>query len=445
MRWTRVLLGVLCGLALALASGGRAGEAAPPGHEMPSWVDVPTQVYFPQTGHNLADPLLYYWRENGGAAVFGLPISEPFPAGPNLVAQYFEKTILEYRPNSGGEAGLAVGYGAATTSDLNLRAGPGTTFGAVRVLDNAERVRLVAGPVKDAQGRTWYEVAGDFGTGWSVGDYLQRDDDPIQITTQPLDPKSPQLEAWPFKPLAPIVLGAIGPDRDDLTVFPTTGHTLGQPFKKYWEEHGGVFVFGLPISEPFQEVNPDNGQKYLTQYFEHARLEYHPENPGADDKVLPAALGRWAAAAAGVSTAAAARKGDAPDYSPDLFTGVKWIEVNLSEQRLTAFDGDEVLLTTLVRSGKQGWETPPGTYRIFSKVPITDMTLGVQGVDPWYYYTPDVPWVMYFLAGGFAIHGAVYDAEWGTPTSHGCINVPVDLAKTLYDWAPVGTLVWIHY
>ena len=83
MRWTRVLLGVLCGLALALASGGRAGEAAPPGHEMPSWVDVPTQVYFPQTGHNLADPLLYYWRENGGAAVFGLPISEPFPAGPN--------------------------------------------------------------------------------------------------------------------------------------------------------------------------------------------------------------------------------------------------------------------------------------------------------------------------------------------------------------------------
>ncbi|MGN6698215.1 MAG: L,D-transpeptidase, partial [Thermomicrobiales bacterium] len=77
-------------------------------------------------------------------------------------------------------------------------------------------------------------------------------------------------------------------------------------------------------------------------------------------------------------------------------------------------------------------------------VVMDDMTLCSPG-DPDYYYTPNVPWVMYFLDGGFAIHGAVLDSMWGTPTSHGCVNVPVDIAQYLYGWAPVGTLIWIHY
>ena len=110
---------------------------------------------------------------------------------------------------------------------------------------------------------------------------------------------------------------------------------------------------------------------------------------------------------------------------------------------LTAWDADMPILTTLIRSGREGWRTPTGTFRTFRKVERDDMTL-LDPSDPDYYYTPNVPWVMYFLEGGFALHGAVWDDMWGTPTSHGCINIPVDIAAFLYEWADLGTLVWIH-
>jgi subtilisin family serine protease len=60
--------------------------------------------------------------------------------------------------------------------------------------------------------------------------------------------------------------------------FPETKHSLSAEFLQYWRENGGLAVFGYPISEPFQEVNKDNGKVYLVQYFERNRFELHPEN-----------------------------------------------------------------------------------------------------------------------------------------------------------------------
>ena len=45
----------------------------------------------------------------------------------------------------------------------------------------------------------------------------------------------------------------------------------------YWETHGGLAIYGYPISDPFTEVNQADGQPYLVQYFERNRLEYHPD------------------------------------------------------------------------------------------------------------------------------------------------------------------------
>lgn len=443
-RWVRWLVGFLCGVVLGLGGALPAGTA-PPARELPSWVDAPQQVYFPATGHNLGEPFLFYWRTHGGQAVFGLPVTEARGGAPGQpVVQYFERAVLEYRPNTGGATALVVGRDALTTSALNLRTGPGTEYGKVTTLDREARVRLVGGPLRDGSGVPWYQIAGSFGTGWSNGEYLSRTEDPVQITTSPLPPNSPRARDWPFQPLPPIVLGALGPDTDALLYFPSSGHTLAAPFKQFWAANGGALAFGLPISEPFHEINPDNGQTYLTQYFEHARLEYHPGEAGKPGAVEPAALGRWAAIAAGVSLVAAPRAPDSPDYDEARFSGPKWIEVNLSEQRMTAWEGDTPVMTTLIRSGKQGWETPPGTYRVFRKVEKEDMTLGTPG-DPEYYYTKDVPWIMYFLAGGYAIHGAFWNDDWGTPTSHGCINTPPEFAPRFYAWAPLGTLVWVHF
>jgi hypothetical protein len=71
--------------------------------------------------------------------------------------------------------------------------------------------------------------------------------------------------------------------------FPATGHSLAPAFRAYWEAHGGLPVYGYPISEPFQEPGAD-GQTYLVQYFERNRLELHPELP-ADFRVSLGLLG----------------------------------------------------------------------------------------------------------------------------------------------------------
>jgi hypothetical protein len=66
---------------------------------------------------------------------------------------------------------------------------------------------------------------------------------------------------------------------DGCRYFPETRHSLCAEFRDYWERHGGVAVFGLPISEPLDEVSADDGKVYRVQYFERNRFEYHPENP----------------------------------------------------------------------------------------------------------------------------------------------------------------------
>ncbi len=74
--------------------------------------------------------------------------------------------------------------------------------------------------------------------------------------------------------------------------FPQTGHTLSYGFKSYWEQNGGLYVFGYPISGEFSEHNRDTGREHTVQYFERARFEWHPEHQGTPYEVL---LGRMGA------------------------------------------------------------------------------------------------------------------------------------------------------
>ncbi len=74
---------------------------------------------------------------------------------------------------------------------------------------------------------------------------------------------------------APVPAESIGTDK---TYFPETSHSLGGEFRRFWERHGGLAIFGFPISEEFGETSSD-GQTSIVQYFERHRFEYHPENP----------------------------------------------------------------------------------------------------------------------------------------------------------------------
>ncbi len=111
---------------------------------------------------------------------------------------------------------------------------------------------------------------------------------------------------------------------------------------------------------------------------------------------------------------------------------LRWIDVNLSKQRLSAMQGTKVAYSFLVSTGKSSTPTPKGKYLINSKQRHSRM----RGVG---YDVADVPYTMYFYEG-YAIHGAYWHNDFGTPVSHGCVNVPVKLASKVFQWASVGTL-----
>lgn len=116
--------------------------------------------------------------------------------------------------------------------------------------------------------------------------------------------------------------------------------------------------------------------------------------------------------------------------------GKKWIEVSIADQTLTAWQGDVAVFQTKVSTGKPGYRTLPGSYKVYRKYEKTRMT----GPD---YNTPDVPWTMYYYRG-FALHGAYWHNNFGRPVSHGCVNLRVPEAKALFEWAPMGTEVVVH-
>jgi lipoprotein-anchoring transpeptidase ErfK/SrfK len=117
--------------------------------------------------------------------------------------------------------------------------------------------------------------------------------------------------------------------------------------------------------------------------------------------------------------------------------GARWIDVNLSQQRVYAYEGDVVVNSFIASTGT--WQTPTvtGKYKIYVKYVST--TMAGPG-----YNLPNVPYTMYFYKG-YGIHGTYWHNNFGTPMSHGCVNLSITNAEWLYYWASVGTVVNVHY
>jgi lipoprotein-anchoring transpeptidase ErfK/SrfK len=118
-------------------------------------------------------------------------------------------------------------------------------------------------------------------------------------------------------------------------------------------------------------------------------------------------------------------------------SGDRWIEVNVSTQRLIAWEGNTPVYAVIVSTGTDEHPTITGSFEVQHKFRETRM----QGDD---YDVPDVPYTMYYY-GGYAIHGAYWHNNFGTPVSHGCVNVAVDHARWLFSWATIGTPVVVHH
>lgn len=126
----------------------------------------------------------------------------------------------------------------------------------------------------------------------------------------------------------------------------------------------------------------------------------------------------------------------------------KYILVDISSQMLYAYTvvGTEhhLALSARVSTGIKKTPTPKGAFYIYKKQPSRYMQGPLPGVSEKEYDLPGVPWTMYFTQGGAAIHGTYWHSAFGTPHSNGCVNLPVTTAKVLYDWADVGTRVYVR-
>lgn len=118
--------------------------------------------------------------------------------------------------------------------------------------------------------------------------------------------------------ISPPPVAPVPQTRDPNTrFFSETGHNVPGPFARYWDQYGGLRRFGYPLTEAFEEVSETDGKRYLTQYFERARFEYHPEYAGTVDEVLLGLLG---------AELMALRRGEQPFQPVEPFeTNEAWI------------------------------------------------------------------------------------------------------------------------
>lgn len=140
----------------------------------------------------------------------------------------------------------------------------------------------------------------------------------------------------------------------------------------------------------------------------------------------------------------------------DFAIDYKRIVVSLSQQKLWAYDGNSLFLTSLVTTGNQALPTPQGTFYIQGKFhPFTFHSPWPKSSPYWYAPSP-VSYAMLFQAGGYFIHDAPWrtafgpgtNAQVGTPGTnytgtHGCINVPLNVARSLFGWTEIGTVVQV--
>ena len=244
--------------------------------------------------------------------------------------------------------------------------------------------------------------------------------------------------------------------------FDTTKHTIRNRFLTYWNEHDGARLIGAPLTEEFLAQDG-----YTTQYFEKMVLRW---KAGAD--LAPRAIGSESATLQKLPIEPIAQPNAIPVYDENLFVepvidpadvvaggepvvgvgamdvgpgpqqgGDKEIVVSVGRQSMWAYQDGKLVTASLVSTGTASsiaTTTPVGYYTILAKFQVQTM----QGViDDEAYKVPDVPWVMYFDNLGNALHGTYWHENFGAPMSHGCINLPMNIAEYLYSWAPEGTAV----
>ncbi len=137
-----------------------------------------------------------------------------------------------------------------------------------------------------------------------------------------------------------------------------------------------------------------------------------------------------------------------PQQPPRTFAG-RWLDADLNEPAMvTAYDGDQVVWSTLTIKGSPPRPTPTGVFSIIRRVANETMnsdTIGIPRFGPGGYYLTNVLFTQYFTPDGASIHYNYWSGNWGYSASHGCLGMTYADSAYLWDWANLGTVVSIHY
>jgi LysM repeat protein len=159
---------------------------------------------------------------------------------------------------------------------------------------------------------------------------------------------------------------------------------------------------------------------------------YDPNNIRAGQQLLiPALNGSGGAVDMGIVSQ--------PFYVPTpTITQGKQIIVSVSESRVYAFQDGQLVRSVLVSTGRANTPTITGDFQIYLRV--RSQTMSGPG-----YSIPNVEWVLYYHQG-YALHGAWWHSNWGTPMSAGCVNMPNDEARWFWEnFGEIGTPVRVIY
>ncbi|MDQ3167576.1 MAG: L,D-transpeptidase family protein [Chloroflexota bacterium] len=372
--------------------------------------------FFPDTGHTLSGDTLAFWASHGGQAVFGSPVSEPFrDRESGATVQVFGAAVLEQdgdgavraralgrmlaerdglfgtapfspAPPTGGETTLV-----SASDGLRLRDAPSLDGPLLVVLpDNAE---FIAVPNSTGE---WVAGYVDGYAGWVVAAFL----------TPPVALPQTSVASWD-----PTIWQGAALSETNVRARPTTDARVVEELVYGDDLTVRAWVKGEELFE-----GADLWAQVGRDRFVYAR------NVGRTAPVAPPPV-----------------PGDAPQFGP-------WIDVNLTQQLMVAYDGRTPVRTVVTTTGMAGWETPTGYFSIINRVPNETMTSGAIGAEH-FYKLEDVLFTQYFTEVGHAIHYAWWrTAETiGRPGSHGCLNVLLDDARFFWDWADYGTGVYVHY
>lgn len=370
-----------------------------------------------RTGFNVTGPIEEFWNATGGELLLGAPVSKAFVKN-GTTTQVFENAVIDLAANN--TVGLRK-LGKQWVIDSKLENDPAflpnpPSFGETTLVSSPEGLRLRGGPSTEAEvlvvlddNASFIAVAGAEGdwipgyvdgySGWVSGAYLRTP------TYSAGGGDTVDVNAW------------------DLSVW--QGYALSQTNVRAEPTTASATVRELEYGENVTVVDWVRGEEVVENSWIWAQLSdgnyVFARNVGRNAPVAPLPV---------------------PDDAP--WEG-RWIDIQLTQQLMVAYEGRNPVRTIVVTTGMPGWETPPGFYYINARVENETMTSGAIGAE-YFYKLENVLYTQYFTDRGHAFHYAWWRTPEtiGRPGSHGCINMLLEDSEFMWNWATYGTPVYIR-